>query len=41
MNCPHCAAIGTKKQAKKTKLGYSPFFCPQCGRPEAFIRGCY
>ncbi|EFH85365.1 IS6 family transposase [Ktedonobacter racemifer] len=30
MNCPHCAAATTKKRAKKTKLGYATFFCPQC-----------
>jgi transposase-like protein len=30
MNCPHCAATATKKRAKKTKLGYTTFFCPQC-----------
>jgi transposase-like protein len=30
MNCPHCAATVTKKRAKKTKLGYLTFFCPQC-----------
>jgi len=30
MNCPHCSATVTKKRAKKTKLGYLTFFCPQC-----------
>lgn len=30
MNCPHCAAMTTKKRAKKTKLGYAMFFCPNC-----------
>ena len=30
MNYPHCATIVTKKRAKKTKLGYATFFCPQC-----------
>ncbi len=30
MNCPHCAATTTRKRAKKTKLGYTTFFCPQC-----------
>src|ERR1700733_9136988 len=30
MNCPHCAVTATKKRAKKTKLGYTTFFCPQC-----------
>jgi len=32
MNCPYCAATGTKKRTKKTKLGYATFFCPQCCR---------
>jgi putative transposase len=30
MNCPHCTEVTTKKRAKKTKLGYTTFFCPQC-----------
>lgn len=30
MSCPYCAAPTTKKRAKKTKLGYAIFFCPQC-----------
>ena len=30
MNCPHCAATTTRQRAKKTKLGYTTFFCPQC-----------
>jgi putative transposase len=30
MNCPHCAAPTPKKRAKKTKLGYTTFFCSQC-----------
>ena len=30
MNCPYCAAATTRKRAKKTKLGYAIFFCPQC-----------
>jgi putative transposase len=30
MNCPPCAATTTKKRAKKTKRGYTPFFCPHC-----------
>jgi Transposase and inactivated derivatives len=30
MNCPHCAGTRTKPQAKKTKLGYSTFFCSKC-----------
>lgn len=30
MNCPYCAVTTTKKRAKKTKLGYTTFFCPEC-----------
>ena len=30
MNCPHCTSTTTKKRAKKTRLGYATFFCPQC-----------
>jgi predicted RNA-binding Zn-ribbon protein involved in translation (DUF1610 family) len=30
MDCPHCAAITTRKRTKKTKLGYTTFFCPHC-----------
>jgi transposase-like protein len=30
MNCPHCTTTSTKKRAKKTKLGYTTFFCPNC-----------
>ncbi|GHO90135.1 hypothetical protein KSF_001830 [Reticulibacter mediterranei] len=30
MICPHCTATVTKKRAKKTKLGYLTFFCPEC-----------
>lgn len=30
MNCPHCAATATRKRAKKTKLGYTTFFCLHC-----------
>src|SRR5260370_42015552 len=30
MNCPHCAATTAKESAKKTKLGYTTFFCPHC-----------
>lgn len=30
MNCPHCAATSTRERAKKTKLGYTMFFCPNC-----------
>jgi putative transposase len=32
MNCPHCAATTSRKRAKKTKLGYTTFFCLQCKR---------
>lgn len=31
MNCPYCAATTTRKRAKKTKFGYTTFFCPRCG----------
>jgi transposase-like protein len=30
MNCPYCVATTTKKRTKKTKLGYTTFFCPHC-----------
>lgn len=30
MNCPYCAETTTQKQTKKTKLGYTTFFCPEC-----------
>src|ERR1700730_7207590 len=30
MNCPYCATADTRKRAKKTKLGYAMFFCPNC-----------
>ncbi len=30
MNCPHCTATVTRKRAKKTNLGYTTFFCPNC-----------
>jgi putative transposase len=30
MNCPYCRVITTKKRTKKTKLGYTTFFCPCC-----------
>jgi putative transposase len=30
MNCPSCAGSMTRKRAKKTKLGYTTFFCSQC-----------
>jgi putative transposase len=33
MNCPHCAAITTRKRTKKTQLGYTTFFCPHCCCP--------
>ena len=32
MNCPHCASPTTKKQTKKTTLGYSTFSCMVCQR---------
>jgi len=32
MNCPHCTSTRMKKRAKKTKLGYSLFFCLECQR---------
>ena len=30
MNCPSCAATTIKKRTKKTKLGETTFFCPEC-----------
>jgi putative transposase len=30
MNCPHCTATVIRKRAKKTKRGYTTFFCPHC-----------
>jgi putative transposase len=30
MNCPYCVTDDTRKRAKKTKLGYATFFCPNC-----------
>jgi putative transposase len=30
MNCPSCMVTTTKKRTKKTKLGYTTFFCPRC-----------
>jgi transposase-like protein len=30
MNCPYCMVATTKKRTKKTKLGYTTFFCPHC-----------
>jgi transposase-like protein len=32
MKCPYCAALTTKKRAKKTECGYLTFFCPTCRR---------
>jgi len=32
MNCPDCAATTSRKRAKKTKLGYTTFFCAHCHR---------
>jgi transposase-like protein len=30
MNCPHYAAITTRKRTKKTKPGYTTFCCSHC-----------
>jgi putative transposase len=30
MNYPYCMITATKKRTKKTKLGYTTFFCPRC-----------
>jgi putative transposase len=30
MNCPHCTTTNARERAKKTKLGYATFFCPNC-----------
>ena len=30
MICPYCATTSTKERGKKTKLGYTTFFCLQC-----------
>lgn len=30
MNCPNCAATTTRKRSKKTRLGYTTFFCLHC-----------
>jgi transposase-like protein len=30
MPCPYCHHQQTKPRAKKTKLGYPTFYCPQC-----------
>ena len=30
MNCPHCASVSTKEQAKRTALGYRTFRCSSC-----------
>src|ERR1700757_1407555 len=32
MNCPHCTATDTRERARKTKLGYTTFFCPKSPR---------
>ena len=32
MNCPYCTSTQTMMRAKKTKLGYSTFFCLECQR---------
>jgi putative transposase len=32
MKCPYCAASTSRKQTKKTELGYTTFFCPICRR---------
>ena len=32
MNCPHCAVTTTQQRTKKTKLGYTPYFCQRCQR---------
>ena len=32
MTCPHCQNAKTNPRAKKTKQGYSTFYCPQCRR---------
>jgi putative transposase len=32
MNCPHCSTTDTRERAKKTRLGYAMFFCPNCHR---------
>jgi putative transposase len=32
MNCPHCAETTTQKGTKKTKLGYTTYFCQRCQR---------
>jgi putative transposase len=30
MNCPHCAVTTTQQRTKKTKLGYTTYFCQRC-----------
>jgi putative transposase len=32
MNCPHCAVTTTQQRTKKTKLGYTTYFCQRCQR---------
>jgi DDE domain len=32
MNCPHCTETTTQKRMKKTKLGYTTYFCQRCQR---------
>src|SRR6202162_3372657 len=32
MNCPYCSETTTQKRTKKTKLGYTTFFCQGCRR---------
>jgi hypothetical protein len=32
MNCPYCAETTTQKRTKKTKLGYTTYFCQVCRR---------
>lgn len=32
MNCPHCAETTTQKRTKKTKRGYTTYFCQRCQR---------
>ena len=32
MNCLHCAETTTQQRTKKTKLGYTTYFCQRCQR---------
>ena len=32
MNCPHCADTTIQQRTKKTKLGYTTYFCQRCQR---------